>query len=61
VLRDVKVPADAAVTMLGVEGRLKTELDGTTPNITPGLGPDQAPCRHAFVINLSGAEVLPEK
>ena len=41
VLRDVKVPAGATVTMLGVEGELKTQLDGTTLTITlPDFGPE---------------------
>ena len=62
VLRDVKVPAGAAVTMLGVPGVLHAQLEGTTLTITtPDLGPDAAPCRHAFVFKVAGAEVLPEK
>jgi alpha-L-fucosidase len=62
VLRDVKVPAGAAVTMLGVPGgRLPTRLDGTTLTInTPDLGPESAPCRHAFAFKIAAAEVLPE-
>ena len=49
VLRDVKVPADAKVTMLGVPGELKYKVDGKTLTITmPDLAPDAAPCRHAF-------------
>ena len=62
VLRDVKVPADATVTMLGVPGNLKTQLNSTTLTITtPDLGPDAAPCRFAFVFKIVGAEALPEK
>ena len=62
VLRDVQVPAGAVVTMLGVEGALKTQLEGTTLTITtPDLGPDAAPCRHAFVFKIAGADALPEK
>ncbi len=61
VLRNVKVPANAAATMLGVDGTLKTQLDGTTLTITtPDLGPEAAPCRHAFTFKIAGAEVLPE-
>jgi alpha-L-fucosidase len=61
VLRDVKVPAGAAVTMLGVPGTLKTSLSGDTLTITtPDLGPDEAPCRHAFAFKISGASVIPE-
>ncbi len=62
VLRDVKVPAGAVVTLLGVPGALQTQLDGTTLTITtPDLGPDAAPCRHAFAFKITGAEALPEK
>jgi alpha-L-fucosidase len=62
VLRDVKVPAGAAVTMLGVEGALKTQLEGATLTITtPDLGPDAAPCRHAYTFKIAGADALPEK
>ncbi len=61
VLRKVKVPASATVTMLGVDGALQTQLDGTTLTITlPDLGPEGAPCRHAFAFQIPGAEVLPE-
>ena len=62
VLRDLKVAANAKVEMLGVPGALKTSLkNGTLTITTPDLGPDQAPCQHAFVFKISGAEVLPEK
>jgi alpha-L-fucosidase len=62
VLRDVKVPADAVVTMLGVPGALKHKVEGNTLTVTmPELGPDQAPCRHAFTLKVTGAEALAEK
>ena len=52
----------AAGRMLAVEGALKTQFEGTTLTITtPDLGPDAAPCRHAFVFKIAGAEALPEK
>lgn len=62
VLRNVKVPARATVTMLGVPGALKTAVakDRLTIN-TPDFGPGQAPSQHAFVFKISGAEVLPER
>ena len=61
ILRDVKVPAGANVTMLGVPGALKTSLNGTTLTITtPDLGPEAAPCRHAFTFKIAGAKVNPE-
>lgn len=62
VLRDVKVPANATVTMLGVPGTLKHSVQGTTLTIqTPDFGPEAAPCRYAFTFKITGAEVLPEK
>lgn len=61
VVKNVKVPASAIVTMLGIDGALKTQIDRTTLTITtPDLGPEAAPCRHAFAFKISGAEVLPE-
>jgi alpha-L-fucosidase len=61
VLRDATVPASAPVTMLGVPGALKTSLNGTTLTITtPDLGPEAAPCRHAFTFKITGATVNPE-
>ncbi len=58
VIRDVTVPAGAAVTMLGVPGALKTSVSGTTLTITmPDLGPEGAPCRHAYAFKILGATV----
>ena len=57
VLRDVKVPADSIVTMLGVPGALTRSIDGNTLTITtPDLGPDAAPCRYAYTFKITGAE-----
>ena len=62
VLRDIRVPADTAVTMLGVPGELAHKLEGDVLTVTmPDLGPDGAPCRHAYVIKITGGEVVPEK
>lgn len=62
VLRHVRVPAGATVTMLGVPGRLKTKLVRDTLTIKlPPLGPENAPCRHAFVFKIEGASVLKEE
>jgi alpha-L-fucosidase len=62
VLRDIKAPADAVVTMLGVPGALKHKIEGTTLTVSmPELGPDEAPCRHAFTVKITGAEVMGEK
>jgi alpha-L-fucosidase len=62
VLRGVKAPANPKVTMLGVPGALKTTVAGDTLTITtPDLGPDGAPCRHAYTFKIEGGEALPEK
>jgi hypothetical protein len=48
--------------MLGVPGVLKTSMKKNGLTITtPDLGPEQAPCQHAFVFKISGADVRPEK
>jgi len=60
VLRGVKLPASATVTMLGVPGKLATRVQGDTVTITtPNLGPEEAPCRHAFAFRLEGASIAP--
>ncbi|NOT63887.1 MAG: alpha-L-fucosidase [Acidobacteria bacterium] len=62
VLRNLKAPANATVTMLGMPGALKTSVNQDTLTIiTPELGPDEAPSRHAFVFKIAGATALPEK
>jgi alpha-L-fucosidase len=61
VLRGVKAPADVKVSLLGVPGTLKSVVKGDTVTITtPDLGPDGAPCRHAFTFKVEGATALPE-
>ncbi|HEX8199205.1 MAG TPA: alpha-L-fucosidase C-terminal domain-containing protein, partial [Isosphaeraceae bacterium] len=60
VLRGVRAPADAAVTMLGVPGTLRSSVVGDAITIeTPDLGPEDAPCRHAFAFKIPGAELIP--
>jgi alpha-L-fucosidase len=60
-LRDVRLPKDAAVTLLGVEGALRTEQKGSSLRISlPRLSPDSLPCRYAYVLKLPGGELLPE-
>jgi alpha-L-fucosidase len=62
VLRDIKFTGGVTVSMLGVPGDLKVVRGKTTLSIrTPDLGPDEAPCRHAFAFRITGAEVLPEQ
>jgi hypothetical protein len=47
--------------MLGVPGVLNTTIAGDTVTITtPELGPDEVPCRYAYVFILPGGEALPE-
>ena len=59
VLRDVKVPANATVTMLGVPGVLNTRVDGNSLVVeTPTLSPDAVPCRHAYAFKIPGAAIL---
>ena len=59
VLRGLKVPTDAVVTMLGVPGQLRATVSGDTFTITtPALGPEEAPCRHAFAFKIEGATIV---
>ena len=61
VLRNVKVPADGTVTMLGHEGNLVHRIDG--PNLiidVPELTVDELPCLYAYAFKISGAELPPE-
>jgi alpha-L-fucosidase len=60
VLREVKVPAEAAVTMLGVPGTLTWRAVGNDVEVVlPALNPDNAPCRYAYVIKLPGGVAGP--
>jgi len=62
VLRDIRVPAGATVSMLGVPGELKISVAGNNLSITtPELAPEEAPCRHAFVFKITGATLLLDK
>lgn len=61
VLRGIRTPKRPIVTMLGVDGSLKVRRRGDTLTITlPEFGPESAPCQHAFVFKILGAELLPE-
>jgi len=61
-LRDVKVPAGAKVTLLGISEPLAWRATGNDVEITlPALNPDNAPCRYAYTIKLAGGEMLPGK
>lgn len=61
VLRDIEVPADATISLLGVPGTLKHKVAEKTLTISmPDLNPDQVPCRHAYCWKITGAKLLPE-
>lgn len=61
VLRDLRVPATFAVTLLGYPGALKHKVVGRNLEIElPNLTGDELPCLHAYTFKLPGAELLPE-
>lgn len=61
VLQSVRMPTGAHVSMLGVPGSLPARVQGGSIVVTmPELGPEDAPCRHAYVVKIPGGEVLPE-
>lgn len=60
-IRNIKAPAGAKVTLLGVPGELKYNVDGKNLVIeVPALMPEQLPCQHAYTLKISGGELLPE-
>jgi alpha-L-fucosidase len=62
VLRDIRMPPGASVTLLGYDRPLAAEASGDTVTISlPQLGPDALPCRYAFAIRIAGASLLAEK
>lgn len=62
VLRDVTVPAGAAITLLGVTAPLAWRAAGPDVEIAlPALNPDNAPCRFAYAIKLPGGKVAAGK
>jgi len=62
VIHNVTAPAEASVTMLGIQGKLKTRGGGQDLVIEmPRLNPDRMPCRYAFTFKITGAESGPEK
>ena len=62
VLRDIQAPPDAAVTLLGHEGKLACKVEANTLTIeVPDLNVDQVPCRHAYTFKIPGAKLLAEK
>ena len=62
VLRDIKVPKESAVTMLGHEGKFSYKVDGTNLIVdVPALTVEEVPCLYAYAFKINGAELLPEK
>ena len=60
-LRNVKAPAQPQVTMLGVEGALRSQATGKDLEIeVPPLPPQRLPCRHNYTFKIPGAEPLTE-
>lgn len=60
-LRDLAIADEAVVELLGVGKVPAWRSIGNNVEIElPRLGPDEAPCRHAFVIKLPQARLLPE-
>lgn len=61
VLRDVRVPDGAELTLLGLPGALAYRVQGDDLEITlPALGPEAAPCQYAYTIRLPGGELTPD-
>lgn len=55
VLRNVTIPQNALITMLGVSGALKYEVQGNDLVIhPPDVKPDALPCRHAYTLKIPG-------
>lgn len=62
VLRNMNVPANATVTLLGIVGELKHTVAGNTLTIeVPDLNPEQAPCRYAYAFKVTDTSVRSEK
>jgi alpha-L-fucosidase len=62
VVKNIKVPAQAKVTLLGVDGECKYSVQGQNLTIeVPGLSVDEVPCLYAYAFKITGADLLPEK
>ena len=62
VIRDVQVPPESAVTLLGRDGTVEARISGTSIRIEmPRVAPDGMPCRYAYVFRIPGARLLPEE
>jgi len=55
VIRDLKLPAGAAITMLGRDGALSWRQTGNDVTVTlPRLNPAHLPCEHAWTLKIAG-------
>ena len=62
VLRDLQLPAQPEVALLGYAQPLAAKAAGTTLTIAlPELGPEEAPGRHAYAFRIRQADALPER
>jgi alpha-L-fucosidase len=58
-IRDVKIPPDCQITLLGVDGKLKWIVKGNDVIIdVPAMEPDKLPCRCAYTLKIPGAVFL---
>ena len=56
-VRNIKLPANVSVTMLGVDNPVKATIHGSDLVITPPtLMPQELSCRYNYVFKISGAE-----
>jgi alpha-L-fucosidase len=60
-LHNVKAPAQPQVTLLGVQGVLRSQVNGKDIEIeVPALAPQQLPCRYNYTFKIPGAELTAE-
>jgi alpha-L-fucosidase len=60
-IKNMKVPANSSVTLLGWSGPLKTSVSGKDLVIdVPSILAHQLPCLHNYTFKIDGAELLPE-
>lgn len=60
-IRNLKLPPQPTVRMLGLPGTLRSHVQGNDLIIeVPNLLPDQLPCRYNYTFKIAGAEPLPE-
>jgi alpha-L-fucosidase len=58
VLRDVVVPVDAQVTLLGYDGKIVSRVSGNTIAIEmPQVGPEALPDQYAYAFKIAGAHL----